>query len=699
MCYLLFFIQETELLILTEKPSVAKSFADALGAARNKAGFYENSQEGVVITNCVGHLYELAKPGEYNESFRRFSFDNLPIIPEKYIYDASASTERQTLLVTRLLQQHRSDKIIIATDADREGEVIARIVLREAGVSDGGNCRRFWVSEALTPEVIKKGLSETKPWAEYETLARQGFARQHADWLVGMNLTPYMTLLSGNRETFPVGRVQTAILAAIAQRNKEVKNFVPVPYFECEATLKDNAGNKIKALLLNPKTEKTYFMEQDEHIRGAIAYSGQDKKITATSDVKRKLLNPPRLLSLTALQKIAAKEFDYSPSRTLEIAQKLYDEYECLSYPRPPSDVMGDDDVALFKDVFQKFRNFYEISKFCDEKYITQENKHIFNSKRLVSHHALIPLAKLPDSASPAERNIYEVVARHFFLSCMPPFIYDEKTILARNGSYIYKAVIKTTVEDGWKAADKDDDNELCVFDEKTASLTGVEIIRKLTTPKKEFTETSLLSFMENPTNEDSEEKLVGLGTPATRGSILKKLEDDGYVRKEGKKMMATAKGVFLLRLLFKNELTAKIAGIKQTTLWERQLEENPEAFEESIVAYVRQTVTQKQAVETFEKEGVGACPLCGKKIMESEKSYYCTGWKADPKCGFAIWKSIMSAKISLNDAKLLLSGKTTGAKKLTKKDGSTFSAKLKLDAGEIKLVFDKKNSSRSRRN
>lgn len=687
------------MLILTEKPSVAKSFSEALRAPKNKAGFYENAQEGIVITNCVGHLYELAKPGEYNEAFRRFSFDNLPIIPDEYIYDTSASTERQTHLVTRLLQQHRRDEIIIATDADREGEVIARIVLREAGLSDGGNCRRFWVSEALTPDVIRKGLSETKPWGEYETLARQGFARQHADWLVGMNLTPYITLLSGNRETFPVGRVQTAILAAIAQRNKEVRNFVPVPYFECEATLKDNAGNKIKALLLNPKTEKTYFMEQDEHIRGAIAYSGQDKKITATSDVKRKLLNPPRLLSLTALQKIAAKEFDYSASRTLEIAQKLYDVgYQCLSYPRPPSDVMGDDDVALFKDVFQKLRNFYEISKFCDERYITQENKHIFDSKRLESHHALIPLAKLPDSASPAERNIYEVVVRYFFLSCMPPFIYDEKTILVRNGSYIYKAVIKTTVEAGWKAADKDNDDELCVFDEKTASLIGVEIIRKLTTPKKEFTETSLLSFMENPTNEDSEEKLVGLGTPATRGSILKKLEDDGYVRKEGKKMMATAKGVFLLRLLFKNELTAKIAGIKQTTLWERQLAENPEAFEESIVEYIRRTVTQKQEIEAYEKEGIGTCPLCGKKVVESQKSYSCTGWNAEPKCQFAIWKTFMKASISAADARNLLFGKATGSKKLTKKDGSTFSAKLKLEAGEIKLVFDKKKGFRPKK-
>lgn len=687
------------MLILTEKPSVAKSFSTALNAAHNKAGYYENSSAGVVITNCVGHLYELAKPGEYNEAYRRFAFENLPIIPQTYAYSANISTERQTALVTKLLQKHRSDKIIIATDADREGEVIARIVLREAGISDTSRCRRFWVSEALTPEVIRKGLDDTAPWSEYETLARQGFARQHADWLVGMNLTPYMTLLSGNRETFPVGRVQTAILAAVAQRNKEVKNFVPVPYYECQATLRDLDGNKTEALLINPESGKTFFMEQNAYIKAAKSWSDTNKDITVSAETKRKTLNPPRLLSLTALQKIAAKDFDYSASRTLEIAQKLYEEYKCLSYPRTPSDVLGDDDVALFREVFDKLRGLNEISGYCDQKYITQDNKHIFNSKRLESHHALIPLAPLPSSATQPEKNIYDTVTRYFFLCCMPPYIYDEKTLLIKNGQYAYKAVIKTTVDAGWKAADKETDEEISAFDEKSAVLLSAEIVKKFTTPKKEFTETSLLAFMENPTGENSDEKLVGLGTPATRGGILKKLGDDGYIRKEGKKLFATDKGVFLLRLLFRNELTSKIAGIKQTTLWEKQLAESPETFEKSIADYVRATVTQKQEVEAFEKEGVGACPLCGKKIMESQKSYYCTGWRDEPKCGFAIWKTFMSARISLTDAKLLLSGKTTGDKKLTKKDGTAFRAKLRIESGEIKLVFDKKPQPRSRRN
>ena len=207
------------MLILTEKPSVAQSFSQALSIPFDKTqGYYTDDQ--TEITNCVGHLYELAKPEEYDEQYKNWSFDLLPIIPEKDMYKQNEETAKQIKKVTYLLKKHSKDKIIIATDADREGEVIARTAFKEAGLSDITNCYRFWVSEALTKDVIKKGMANLKPWSEYNFLAKKGFARQHADWLVGMNLTPYETLLAGHKITFPVGRVQTAILAAIVQRNK-----------------------------------------------------------------------------------------------------------------------------------------------------------------------------------------------------------------------------------------------------------------------------------------------------------------------------------------------------------------------------------------------------------------------------------------------------------------------------------------------
>lgn len=683
------------MLILTEKPSVAQSFSVALSIPFDKAqGFYTDGK--TEITNCVGHLYELAKPEDYDESYKHWAFELLPIIPETYLYNQNEETARQIKKVSYLLKKHQADKIVIATDADREGEVIARIVYKEAGLSDISSCYRFWVSEALTPEVIQKGMKNLKPWSEYNELAQKGFARQHADWLVGMNLTPYETLLAGHKVTLPVGRVQTAILAAIAQRNNEVKNFVPQPYYQCIAHLRDNNGNKAEAALYNPENKKFFFSQINGYINQAHTFSETSKTITTECETKRKTLNPPKLLSLTELQKIAAKEFDYSSSKTLELAQSLYEKHKCLSYPRTPSSVLGDDDVELFREKFELLKSKYPLSNLCNEKLISIDNKHIFNSKKLDSHHALIPLDFIPESATAAEKNIYEIVIRHFFMSCMDICIYDEKTIWIVNGEYRYKTTLKTIVEEGWKKAEKQlapigakkekEEDELQLFDEKTCILKNTEIVKKLTTPKKEFTETSLLAFMENPTMEDSDEKLVGLGTPATRGNILSKLEEYKYVTKLSKKYYATEKAFFLLKLLFKNPLTAKIASINQTTQWEKELESSPKDFEAKIIQYIRECVKTHPEIEIYEKQGIGKCPVCGSKVLEGTKSYFCEKINKEPKCSFIIYKTAFNANITSNDAMLLLEGKQTGIKNCKGKSGKSYKAKFSLNKNTMKI-------------
>lgn len=688
------------MLILTEKPSVAQSFSAALKIPFNKSlGYYTNDQ--ITITNCVGHLYELAKPEEYDEQYKHWSFDLLPIIPEEYIYHKNEDTVRQIATVTKLFQKHKHDKIIIATDADREGEVIARIVYSQAGLTDISNCYRFWVSEALTPDVISKGLQNVKPWKEYNELAKKGYARQHADWLVGMNITPYETLLAGHKVTLPVGRVQTAILAAIAQRNNEIKNFVPTPYYECVANLKDNNGNKTEALLINPESKKTFFLKLNNYINQAHDFSEKDKSISVDSQVTRKKMNPPKLLSLTQLQKIAAKEYDYSSSKTLELAQSLYEKHKCLSYPRTPSSVLGDDDVELFLAKFNLLKDRYSISKFCNTELINIDNKHIFNSKKLDSHHALIPLDILPEATTQAEKNIYNIVLRYFFLCCMNECIYDEKTLFIKNGEYTYKTTIKSIVSEGWKAAEKQlapngaesKEEELIKFDEATCILQNTEIKKKFTSPKKEFTETSLLAFMENPTMENTDEKLVGLGTPATRGNILQKLEEYNYVVKDKKKYYATEKGFFLLKLLFKNPLTAKIASISQTTSWEKQLEESPEEFERYIVKFIQECVKTHPEIENYEKQAFGICPLCKGKVYESPKAFFCQNINKEPKCDFSIYRFAFNTTISQADAKNLLEGKTTGMKTMKSKAGNKFKAKIKYNTSEkkLELVFENK--------
>ena len=691
------------MLILTEKPSVAQSFGAALSVPYNKSlGYYSNNQ--IEITNCVGHLYELAKPEDYDESYKHWDFDLLPIIPENWLYKRNESNISQTKKVTALLRKHQKDKIIIATDADREGEVIARIVFDQTGLTDISNCWRFWVSEALTPEVIKKGLTELKPWKEYNTLAKRGFARQHADWLVGMNLTPYETLLAGHKITLPVGRVQTAILAAIAQRNNEVKNFVPTPYYQCIAHIKDNNGNTADALLFNPQNKKYFFPELNYYINKAHTFSEIDKTISVKTEIKRKSLNPPKLLSLTELQKIAAKEYDYSSSKTLEIAQSLYEKHKCLSYPRTPSSVLGDDDVALFKEKFELLKDSFPQSKYCNQTLINKENKHIFDSKKLDSHHALIPLAKLPDGVTQAEKNIYNIVLKHFFFSCMDECLYDEKTLTILNGEYSYRAIIKSIVKEGWKKAEKelapigakrdsDEEDGLQFFDEMTCMLKNTEIVKKMTTPKKEFTETSLLAFMENPTMENTDEKLVGLGTPATRGTILSKLEEYNYVIKDKKKYYATEKAFFLLKLLFKNKLTAQVASISQTTQWEKDLETSPEEFEEKIIDYIFRCTESHPEIENYEREGIGKCPLCDAKVFESEKSFFCTNITKEPKCSFIIYKNSFGTKLSTDDGKLLLAGKSTGVKNLKSKAGKAYKAKIRWNKGTQKLELEFVNS------
>jgi len=701
------------ILILTEKPSVAESFALALSIPFDKNLKYYSDGK-TEITNCKGHLYELLMPDEYDAKYKIWDFSNLPIIPTTYKYKKNESTRFQTNLVLSLLKKHQNDKIIIATDADREGELISRIVFSEAGLTNTAHCYRFWVSEALTTPVILKGLNNLKPWDEYKELAKKGYARQHADWLVGMNFSPYATLLAGKKATFPVGRVQTAILAAIAQRNNEIKNFVPTPYYQCIAHLKDNAGNTLDALLINPETKKTQFAQINSYIKSAYNYGLTNKQLSITPITTRKKLSPPALLSLTSLQKKAAKLWNYSASTTLEIAQKLYDEYKCTSYPRTPSSVLGDDDVELFQKTFDLLKSKIPYSKYCKPELISSSNKHIFNSKKLDSHHALIPLNFLPTSANDKEKNIYNLITYHFFASCMPDCIYDETKLSIHNGDYNYIATLKKIIEPGWKAAEEDSrklapiganldseskDDELKVFDEKTAILKTTEIAKKFTTPKKEFTETSLLAFMENPTMENNEDgKLVGLGTPATRAEILKALIKHEYVIIENKKYYATYKGHFLLKLLFKNPLTAKIAGINNTTQWEKQLDADPISFEKSITDYVKEAVSTHPEIENYERESLGNCPLCGNKILESQSNFFCVGYKNNPPCSFAIWKTICTAKITTMDAKLLLEGKTTKTKKMKNKEGKEFSAKLKLNNDKIEFVFEKKKKYAAKR-
>ena len=305
-----------------------------------------------------------------------------------------------------------------------------------------------------------------------------------------------------------MGRVQTALLNAIAMRNNEVARFTPVPFSELEAAIQSSNGTVIKAWLVHPKTGKTAFFDNSEYLHTAQTVcrgkAVDQDQATSTREVKK----PEKLLNITGLQKKAFKFHGYTPEQTLEIAQALYEKHKCLSYPRTPSRVMGDQNVDLFREKYRLLASRYPgYASYRDESRISPENRNIFNSAALEDHHALIPLAPLPDSASVQETNVFEIVLRSFFTVCMPDYVYNKKRLEFHSGEYMFQSVINEVIQKGFKTAlneePEGDEQAVGQFDEKSCVILKLEILNKKTSPQKEFSQDTLLAFMENPRNKE----------------------------------------------------------------------------------------------------------------------------------------------------------------------------------------------------
>jgi len=687
------------MLILCEKPSVAKEFA-AFFKAGHKNGYYQAAD--TVITYCVGHLYELLPPEGYDPKYKKWSLEDLPIIPSAFTYHANESTSEQADTVVKLLKQHKEGDVLIATDAGREGELIARIAMLEAGISDISRFRRFWVSEALTASVIEAGIKSAKPLSEYDLLAAQGFARQRADWLVGMNLSRFMSIGSPP-PPFSVGRVQTTVLASVAGRNSEVKNFTAAPYKKLEASIMSKGGVGIKAYLENPRTGKTSFFECDWPCLH-VALENCKNNIFGIDSVgvksAEKKIKPPKLLNVTGLQKEAFRRFGSKLGETLDIAQALYETHKCLSYPRTPSRVMGDNNVELFLEKFNLLKSESSLSGFSSPSLINADNKHIFNSAQLEDHHALIPLAKIPASANEKERKVYSIVLESFFTVCMPDCVYSEKSLQFHVSAYLFSSTIREAIQKGWKEAvqeqkdesDEPEEEEVPFFDDSACTISGLKVLEKLTKPNKEFAIDTLLAFMEHPRSSVGEGlKLSGLGTPATRAEIIKKLFACQYLHEDKKGLFVTDRGHFLLRSLLKNGHLKKMADVSHTTSWENSLASDPGAFEKEIAGYVSLCVKGGSEREVYQQASLGSCPLCKRPVFETKIGYGCSGYKEIPKCPFIIFKTIAGASVSSADASLLLMGQKTKIQKCKTKEDKPFEASFVLEGGNLKFLFNGK--------
>lgn len=684
-------------LIITEKPSVASDFSRAMGGKR-KNGYFE--AHGYIITFCVGHLLTLYEPHEYDGELKTWQLESLPIIPDEFKHKPIPSTKKQLSVIKSLISSHTFSEIILATDAGREGQLIGMLTLSWCRVPENIQIKRFWQSEALTPAVIKKGLSRLRDNDEFDRLYKSGYYRQVSDWTCGINFSRFFSItLKG---LFSVGRVQTAVLNLLAKRQREIDSFKPEPYFQLQGTF-SQSDKAFKGLYVRNK--KTRFDTRAEIENTYEAVKGETTARVKNIENKQVTSPPPLLFNLTTLQREANKRYGFSADRTLKIAQSLYEKHKCLSYPRTPSRVMGEEDVGLVREKTRLLSTTYPdyFPDIRDDK-ITKENKRVFDNNKLEDHHALIPVAVLPEEAREDERLIYFLVLRSFSAAFHPDFTYDEITVTLDVGDNSFVSKGKSIIRPGWTAVlkpektkkpdDDEADNELPnLKNGETIRALCFEILEKMTSPPPAFTENSLLKVMENPQRYCSEnhsfKKGSGIGTEATRASIIETLIQREYVMRMKKSLVVTKKGFHLLDEACRFEEVKGFIEIEETARWEELLEKNPASFFSSLCGFIRKTIpelkTRQFAAYAREVPDIGNCPVCGAPVRENSKSFYCSSWKKG--CKFSIWKSICGTPISRKCLLSLLAGKKSGVKTFRKKNGDSFKAALELDSNK-NLVF-----------
>lgn len=699
-------------LVLTEKPSVAKDFAKALGAGARKTGYFEGSD--YVITWAVGHLLELAEPQDYDPKWSRWRMENLPILPERLRYKPIAKTQKQLTIVQKQLGRKDVGAVVIATDAGREGEVIARTILHSLGDFDFNRVLRFWTSQALTPRVVHETLKHLQPATHFDRLWNAGQARQFADWLVGMNLSRAATLkLGSHKEVFSVGRVQTAVLALLVDRRREREAFVPKPYWLLRATFSNSRGTW-NGLWFRKERNRIETREEAERLLALI--SGQTGQVTSVKrETKRQ--PPPLLYSLTDLQRDANIRYGFSAKQTLDLAQKLYEERKCLSYPRTDSRVLGSRNVDLARQIVERLAGVYpELFSGHDPRLVSTANKRVFNDAKLTDHHALIPLAPAPDGVSAQERRIYDLVLKRFAAAFHPDFEYEATEIITDVCGETFRTKGKRPLKPGWRAvfgtestpkrtggedADETEEENLPPLEKGDNALTDeVQLDEKMTQPPPEYTEALLLKDMVNPSRFVSEEELqkifrgeVGLGTQATRAQIIETLLLRRYVIREQKHLVAADKGCFLIDQLRRFERARAVASPEETARWEMELEKiaqglgQPEAFLKAIRELVRDGIREFQTTSvdrTVRHRTLGSCPACGGEIIEGRKGFGCKNWRpANGGCRFVVWKEIAGRQIDAELLRQLLSGETTRPLLFRSANGQEFTASLKLERRE----------------
>ena len=691
-------------LIIAEKPSVAKSIASALGATSRADGFYEGN--GLIVSWCVGHLVSPMEAAGYDERFKKWRYDDLPILPEPFRYVLAPGKEDAYENLRALMDRPDVDTVVNACDAGREGELIFRLVYELAGCTKP--ILRLWIS-SMEDAAIREGFSDLRPGAEYEALYQSALCRQKADWLVGINATRLFSVLY--HRTLNVGRVQTPTLAMLADRDWKITNFKKEKYHHVRLTV-----DGVEAI-----SEKIGDRTEADRIQAA-CHEGQAVCTSVAREQKKE--QPPKLYDLTTLQREANRMFGYTAKQTLDYAQSLY-EKKLLTYPRTDSRYLTSDmaeSASCILHLAAKVPPFDGCSNFFPDVAA------LISDKDVSDHHAIIPtmeMEKADIKALPVgERNLFLLVCCKLLCAAAEPHVYEAVTAVFDCGGYPFTAKGKRVVSEGWREIDRlfrsflkekqtDGDNggDLPDFKEGQA-FEGVAaaVTEHYTSPPKPYTEDTLLSAMENAGKEDmpDEAERKGLGTPATRAAIIEKLVAAGFVERKGKNLIPTKAGINLVTVL-PEPLTSPML----TAEWEQKLTEvakgnaDPVGFLDGIQDMVRELVQtyshiseEGQKLFAPEKEVIGACPRCGKPVYEGKKNFSCS----DRACGFVLWKNDRfwtSRKKDLTKkmaADLLKKGRTNVKGMWSEKKGSTYDAAVILDdtGGKyinFKLEFPKRKA------
>lgn len=678
-------------LIICEKPSVAKTVAAALGAAEQKNGYIQG--DDLLVSWCVGHLVSMADAGSYDERFKKWQYEDLPILPEEWKYTLTPGKEKQFSVLQELM--HRTDvtELVNGCDAGREGELIFRFVVEQAGCDKP--VKRLWIS-SMEDSAIREGYATMRDGKEYDALYQSALCRARADWLVGINATRLFSVLY--HKTLNVGRVLSPTLNLLVERDGKIMTFKKEKYHVVHIGC---GGADAKSEHIPDAAEADKLKADCE----------QSQAVCTALTKEKKTVQPPKLFDLTSLQREANRVYGFTAKQTLDYAQALY-EKRLLTYPRTDSNFITSDMEAPTADLVSAL---LPLLPFMEGAALSPNIGRVIDNAKVTDHHVILPTAEFIktgfDGLAESEKKLLSLVCMKLLCAVAPPHEYEAVTAIFECCGKPFRAKGKVILSEGWKdmerrfrltlkskdAEQAEDEAALPELAEgQSFDKPAASVSEHYTTPPKPYTEDTLLSAMERAGKEDipDDAERKGLGTPATRAAMIEKLISAGFAERKGKSLVPTKDGVnlavILPELLKSPQLTAE---------WESRLTEiakgeaDPDEFMAGIAELVRELVkTYSHITEdgkklfSPEKEAIGTCPRCGSPVYEGKKNYYCS----DRSCRFVMWKNdrfFESRKTAFTKkiaAALLKDGKAKVKGLYSERTGKTYDGTVLLcDTGE----------------